>query len=129
MKVFIAGKSPQEYVSDLEFNWCNVGEILMFGIFQKPTDNAMCGITTRKYTTYIIVKNMNISYDFFVELIADSLQNAFGCEFDDKGNFYVKIWKKFKFNLYEICNKLLDLAAPFEDGQIVKCIGTTIFPA
>lgn len=74
MKVFVSQVSPKGYVSELDYNWCDDGEILMFGQFQgipniNPKDVSMCGVNTRKFTTRITVKELDISKEFLTEII------------------------------------------------------------
>ena len=90
MKVFVAEKRENGYNSQTDYHWCDDNDLLMFGQFQlgngNPSEVAMCGINSRKFTTHILVKNLNIDKEFYRELITESVEKAMGCKIDRNGN-------------------------------------------
>lgn len=139
MKVFIAEQHTKGYISPTDYHWCNDSEILMFGQFQIYNRNAidvsMCGIETRKFTTHIIVKDMNIDKDFYKELITESVENSMKTVIGDDGKYKVEIDKfgmesdKFgmEFDINNIMDELIEKANMFDNGQKVKCVCRELF--
>jgi hypothetical protein len=127
MKVFIADKKPKGCVSPTNYHWCDDDDLLMFGQFQlgngNPSEVSMCGINSRKFTTHIIVKDMNFDESFYKEMITESVEKAMGCNIDDDGNYTLEVGFPMQFNINTIVNELIEKASKFEDGQKVKCFG------
>lgn len=127
MKVFIADTRPRGNISPTDYHWCNDNELLMFGQFQlgngNPSEVAMCGIESRKFTTHIIVKDMRIDKEFYKELLTASVEKAMGCKIDGNGNYAIDMGFLHHFNINDIMNELLEKASHFENGQKVKCFG------
>ena len=130
MKVFIADTRPQGKISPTDYHWCDDNDLLMFGQFQlgngNPSEVAMCGIESRKFTTHILVKEMDIDKEFYRELLTESVEKAMGCEIDRNGNYEIEMGFSHHFNINDIMNELLEKASHFEDGQKVKCFGRTL---
>ncbi len=130
MKVFVAEKRENGYKSPTDYHWCDDNDLLMFGQFQlgngNPSEVAMCGINSRKFTTHILVKDLNIGKDFYKELITESVENAMGCKIDRNGNYDIEVGFSMHFNINDIMNELLEKASHFEDNQKVKCFGRTL---
>lgn len=81
MKVFIADKREQGYVAPDDYHWCDDNDLLIFGLFQsednrKGNEVSMCGINSRKFTTHILVKDLDIKKYFYKELITKSTENS-----------------------------------------------------
>lgn len=131
MKVFIADTLEIGFYRKDNYHWCDNGELLMFGQFQSdngnPSEVSMCGTKTRKFTTHIVVKDLNITEDFYKEIINKSVENAMNCKIDKFGNYITKIGFDMEFNINEIVNELLIKASKFEDGQKVYCRGRNLY--
>lgn len=127
MKVFVADSCKHGYNSPTDHHWCDNDELLMFGQFQSgngnPSEISMCGIQSRKFTTHIVVKDMNIDKKFYLELLIESIEKAMGCKIDKNGNYEINIGFIHSFNINNIMNELLQKAEYFEDGQRVRCFG------
>ena len=130
MKVFVAEKREKGYSSPIDYHWCDDDDLLMFGQFQlgngNPSEVAMCGINSRRFTTHILVKDINIDRDFYKELITESVENAMGCKINRDGNYDIEVGFSMHFNINDIMNELLEKASHFEDNQKVKCFGRTL---
>lgn len=130
MKVFIAETKEKGYNSATDYHWCDDNDLLMFGQFQlgngNPSEVAMCGIQSRKFTTHILVKDMKIDKDFYRELITESVEKAMGCKIDRNGNYEIEVGFSHHFNINDIMNELLEKANCFSDGGKVKCFGRTL---
>jgi diaminopimelate epimerase len=130
MKLFVADKAEQGYVSPTDYHWCDDGDLLMFGQFQldnnNPSQVSMCGINSRKFTTHIMVKDVIISKSFYRELLTESIESAMNCKVDENGDFDVNIAWGFHFNINDIMNELLEKASQFNAGDKLKCQGRTL---
>lgn len=130
MKVFVADDIEQGFVNNKDYHWCDSGELLMFGQFQRENntkDNSMCGTKTRKFTTHIVVKDLNIDKNFYTEIISKSVEEAMQCKIDKLGDYRVKVGFEIKFNINDIVDELLEKASEFENEQKVFCVGRKIF--
>ena len=130
MKLFVAEKREQGYVSETDYHWCNDDDILMFGQFQteenrKGNEVSMCGIQSRKFTTHILVKDLNIPKEFLLELITESVEKSMNCVVNDDGSYTVDLGEGWvmKFNINDILTELTNKAENFEDGEKVICRG------
>ena len=128
MNVFVSDNREQGYIAPDNYHWCDDGDLLMFGMFQteenrKGNEVSMCGINSRKFTTHILVKDIDIKKDFYKELLTKSIEKSMNCEIDEDGNFDVDIAWGFNFNINEIVDELLGKAEQFEDDDKVKCVG------
>ena len=127
MKVFVAGIRKKGSNSSTDYHWCDDNDLLMFGQFQlgngNPSEIAMCGIQSRKFTTYIIVKDLKINIEFYKELITESIEKAMNCNIDRNGDYKIKMGFSMHFNINDIMDELLEKASHFSDGQSVKCFG------
>lgn len=130
MKVFVADDMEKGYNSPTDYHWCDGGDLLMFGQFQlgngNPSEVAMCGIKSRKFTTHILVKDIKIDKDFYRELLTDSVEKAMNCTIDRNGDYSIIIAFGFHFNINDIMDELLNKANLFEDGDKVMCVGRTL---
>lgn len=130
MKVFLQNNNGViGFVSETCYNWCIAGELLYMSPFQlqsNPSAVSLTGITSKKYTTEIIVKDLDITRQFFKELVSDCIQQCFNCDIIDD-EFEVTIGFALRFNINKICDDILDLANQFNDGDIVECRGRNIF--
>jgi diaminopimelate epimerase len=131
MKVFIADNQNEGKISKNDYHWCNNGEMLMFGQFQigngNPSEVSMCGIQSRKYTTHILVKDLDISKDFYKEILSQSVEKAMNCVINSDGSYEVEMGFTHKFNINDIVDELITKASQFEDGQKVRCMGITLY--
>ena len=139
MKVFVASDSQEKgSFSDNSYHWCESGEILMFGLFQIEEDkdvnnNSMCGIQSRKFTTFIEVKNLKISKEFYRELIKESIETSFETKIDDKGNFQVDFTSSkyknpvFAFNIHVLIEELIEKARKFKNGDKIRVENRDVF--
>ena len=131
MKVFVAESREKGRYSSADYHWCNDGELLMFGAFTqenpKPSDIRMFGIETRKGTTYITVKDINIGKDTYRQKIKDSIEKAFQCTVDKNGDYIIDIGWEFTFNIDEHMNELFKDAKRFEEGDQLNCYGKTLY--
>jgi len=130
MKLFISEKSEQGYVSEVDCHWCNDYEILRFGLFQtednrKGTEVSMCGVQSSKFTTHILVKDLDISKEFLSELIIDSFEKSMKCVVNNDGSFKVNLGEGWEmdFNINDILSELISKAEVFDDGDKVICRG------
>jgi diaminopimelate epimerase len=127
MKLFIADTRETGNVSPTDYHWCDNGDLLMFGQFQlgngNPSEVGMCGINSRKFTTHILVKDLDIDKDFYKEVITESIEKAMKCKIDRNGDYEIEMGWGFHFNINDIMNELLDKASKFDVGQKVKCFG------
>jgi hypothetical protein len=130
MKLFVADSRSKGYVNENDYHWCDDNDLLMFGQFQlgngNPSEVSMCGIQSRKFTTHIVVKDMDIDEEFYRELLTESVEKAMGCVIDRNGNYEIEMGFSHHFNINDIMNELLEKASHFEDGQKVKCFGRTL---
>lgn len=130
MKVFTADAIEKGYSSPTDYHWCDNNDLLMFGQFQLDNKNqsgvSMCGISSRKYTTHILVKDINIDDVFYKELITGSIERAMNCKIDMDGNFDVNIGFIMHFNVDDIVDELLEKASCFECNKKIKCLGRTL---
>ena len=71
MKVFVADSIEKGFVNITDYHWCDNNDLLMFGQFQlgngNPSEVSMCGINNRKFTTHIVVRDLNIDKFFYKE--------------------------------------------------------------
>ncbi len=133
MKLFVAEKRKQGYISEADYHWCNDNDILMFGQFQtennrKGNEVSMCGIQSRKFTTHILVKDLEISKEFLLELITESVEKAMNCAVNHDGSYTVNLggeWNM-KFNINELLNELINKAEKFNDSDKVSCKGRVL---
>jgi len=130
MKVFVADTREKGFISSTNYHWCDDNDLLMFGQFQlgngNPSEVAMCGINSRKFTTHIVVKDLNIDKEFYRELLTDSVEKSMMCKINRNGDYQIDIAWGFHFNINDIMNELLDKASVFNDGDRVKCFGRTL---
>jgi len=130
MKVFVAEKKGMGYNSPTDYHWCDDNDLLMFGQFQlgngNPSEVGMCGINSRKFTTHILVKDLNIDKEFYKELITESVESSMDCRIGRNGDYSIDVGFSMHFNINDIMNELLEKASHFEDGQKVKCFGRTL---
>jgi hypothetical protein len=130
MKVFVSQTREKGNNSPTDYHWCDNNELLMFGQFQlgngNPSEVAMCGIKTRKFTTHILVKDMNIDVEFYRELLTESVEKAMNCVIDRNGNYEIEVGFSHHFNINDIMNELLEKASRFDDGQKLMCFGRTL---
>lgn len=133
MKVFVSENREKGNISPTNYNWCDDGELLMFGQFQlgngNPSEVSMCGIKSRKFTTHILVKDINIDKDFYRELLTESVENAMECKIDRNGKYEIEMGFSHHFNINDIMNELLDKASKFKCGQKLRCFGRDVFIA
>lgn len=131
MKLFIADTRERGRKTDTDYHWCDDGDILMFGQFQseegRPSEIAMCGIKSRCFTTHILVKDLKITREFFLELLSDSIEKSMKCKVERNGDYKVTIGFEFAFNINDIANELIEKANKFEDGQKVRCYGRKLY--
>ncbi len=130
MKIFVAAEAEEGKISDTNYHWAKNGELLMFGQFQteegRSDEISMCGVETRKFTTHIIVKDMDIDREFFKGLIVESVERSMKCKIMEDGKYKVDIAFGFVFDIEQIIDELIKKANQFEDGQEVKYYGRTI---
>ena len=130
MKVFVADNVEKGEVTSTDYHWCDNEDLLMFGVFQlgngNPSEVSMCGVKSRKFTTHIIVKDLDIDEDFYRELLTNSIEKGMDCEVDENGEFEVDIAFGFKFSVHDIISELLNKANEFDDEQKVSCFGRTL---
>ena len=134
MKLFIAEDREQGYISDFDYHWCDSEELLMFGQFQteenrKGNEVSMVGIQSRKFTTHILVKDLDIPRDFFTELVVESVERAMDCVVDELGNYIVDFGEGwgFDFNVNDMVDELIEKASNFEHGDKLICKGRKIW--
>ena len=130
MKVFIAENIEKGFNTPTDYHWCDTGELLMFGQFQigngNPSEISMCGIQSRKFTTHIMVKDIKINRDFYMELVTESVEAAMVCTINRDGDYGIEMGFSHHFNINDIVDELLEKAANFTDGEKVKCLGRTL---
>lgn len=130
MKVFVAESIEKGFVNSTDYHWCDNNDLLMFGQFQlgkgNPSEVSMCGINNRKFTTHIVVRDLQIDKFFYKELIANSVENAMGCVIDRNGDYEIEMGFSHHFNINNIMDELLEKANEFNNGQKVRCDGKTL---
>lgn len=123
MKLFVAESRPIGRISDTAYHWTYNGEILMFQTFKgDPNKNiSMCGIRSQKFTTFIQVKELDVSPEFVYELMTEAVEKSKQCVVEDDGKYTVGLGEGWDmtFNLKVQFMELVMLAAKFEDGQQV----------
>lgn len=135
MKIFTSITKPFTndeggyYISNIEYCWTNDGEILMPSLFGGDNGISMIGITTRKATTEIVIKDFKIPEFFYIEMLSESITRSFGCKVKENGEFYIDVWgsgdKKtetddmFRFNIVNIAKKLLKDASKFKINEYI----------
>ncbi len=128
MKLFVAEDRKKSFVSDTNYNWCDKGEILLFGHFAKGGAVSMYGIQSKAFTTNILVKELDIHNSFLIELIKISVEDAMECIVNTDGSYVVSFgdgWD-FDFNIFAIVDELIKKAEIFKEGEKVICRGRTI---
>jgi diaminopimelate epimerase len=129
MKVFVADSRPKGYINEKDYHWCDDNDLLMFGQFQlgngNPSEVAMCGIQSRKFTTHILVKDLKIDKDFYKEIITESVEGAMGCTIDRKGDYEIEMGFSHHFNINDIMNELLEKASSMFWQNAVLALGIT----
>ena len=118
MKLFVADTAPFGQRSDDDFHWVKSGEILIYPLQQKHNDNSLVGITSLQFTTHVVVKEINISKDFFEELVCESF-----CEKLEKKQLEVPELEE----ILSICKDLIEKAECFNDGDKVVVYGKRFF--
>lgn len=118
MKLFVADTAPFGQRSDDDFHWVKSGEILIYPIQQKHNDNSLLGITSLQFTTHIVVKEINISKDFFEELV----YNCFCERLEIKELRFPELEE-----ILSICKDIMEKAACFNDGDKVVVYGKRFF--
>lgn len=130
MKVFVAEEQANGYINAQEYHWCDNYDLLMFGQFQlgngNPSEVSMCGINSRKFTTFIMVKELNIDREFYKELITASVEKAMQTTIDRNGDYEIDVAWGFHFNINDIVDELLEKANKFNADDRVICRGRTI---
>lgn len=129
MKVFVAGNvGIKGRVTNQEYHWCEDGEILVFSQIKGADDDiSMCGIDSRTFTTHIVVKELNISIEYYRELITDSTDKAVSDLLKFCKELNVKPFNsELGLNLDEMIDELIDKASKFIDGDKVKCLGRNL---
>lgn len=128
MKVFVADSVDKGKITSTDYHWCDNGDLLMFVEFGDQ-NVSMCGIQSRKGTTHILVKDIDISKEFFTELITESMEKAMRCEVSGNGDFEINFANSisFKKNINVIVDDLLNKASKFNDGQKVRCFNKTVY--
>jgi diaminopimelate epimerase len=133
MKVLVADNNEQGVFGD-EYHWCNNGDLLMFGEFQtednrKGNEISMCGIKERTFTTFITVKDLDISKDFYKELLSESVEKAMLVKINKDGWYYVDFGDDWGFNknINDHVDELLELAEQFNIGDKLYCRGRKLF--
>ena len=130
MKVFVAETREKGNNGLTDFHWCDDNDLLMFGQFQlgngNPSEVAMCGIQSRKFTTHILVKDLKIDKEFYRELITKSVEKAMGCNINRNGDYEIEMGFSHHFNVNDIMNELLTKANHFKDDEKVICFGRTL---
>lgn len=111
--------------------WCDDNDLLMFGQFQENdvgvSNFSMCGVNSRKFTTHIVVKDLDITKEFYKELIVGSVEKGMECKIDENGLYTINFFGKFTFDINIIVEELLEKANKFQDHQKVRCLGTELF--
>jgi len=127
MKLFVADTREKGNKSPTDYHWCDDSDLLMFGQFQigngNPSEVGMCGINSRKFTTHILVKDININKEFYKEMITESVEDTMKCKIDGSGDYEIEMGFSHHFNINDIMNELLEKANKFTDGQKVRCFG------
>ncbi len=129
MKLFAAEDREKSFVSDTNYNWCDKGEILLFGHFTKGNAVSMYGIQSKAFTTNILVKELDIHNSFLIELVKISVEDAMECIVTTDGSYVVSFgdgWD-FDFNINSIVDELIKKAEIFKEGEKVICIGRTLY--
>jgi hypothetical protein len=127
MKVFVSENITKSYNAPDDYHWCDGDELLMFGQFTSetgtPSEVSMCGIKSRKFTTHIVVKDIKITKEFYLELLIESVERSMRCVVGENGDYGVTVGFDFQFNIYDIMNELLDKADKFDTGDKIRCYG------
>jgi hypothetical protein len=127
MKVFVSENITKSYNAPDDYHWCDGDELLMFGQFTSetgtPSEVSMCGIKSQKFTTHIVVKDIKITKEFYLELLIESVERSMRCVVGENGDYGVTVGFDFQFNIYDIMNELLDKADKFDTGDKIRCYG------
>ena len=118
MKVFVAEPGEIGKVNNTDYKWCEDKELLMFGMFQlgngNPSEISMCGFDTRKFTTHITVKDLDLSRIVYENFYKNSVNTISKSKIDSE-------------SLKELVDELLEKAAVFENNEKVTCEGRTLY--
>jgi hypothetical protein len=133
MKVLVAQDVPTGRISFEKYNYCNAGEILIFTqeLFNIaiPSEISMMGITTRQFTTFVTVKDIRISRQFYKELIELCIEDVLETDIDLLGHYTVKTKKGIviPYNINDIVEELLSKAETYPVGANLVCSGRELF--
>ncbi len=130
MKLFVAEKRKKGYSSATDYHWIDGEDILMFRQFQTEenrtgNDVSMCGIQSRKATTHILVKDLDIPEGYLLELITESVEKSMQCVVNEDGDYKVDLdegWDM-SFNINDMVAELTEKASYFKDSEKVYCRG------
>ncbi len=127
MNVFVATDKGDWLNSDV-FE-CENEEIVIFPLFQTQyninrDEIYMQGITTKKRTTTVTVKNLKIPFDYYKELIKESIESEHKIYIDYDGYFKVK---EVIFSFNDIIDELIDKCNEFKIGDIIKIDGKQLY--
>lgn len=128
MKVFISMLINDSWFSS-EINKCFEDEIVIFPLFQTEWNLTkdeifMMGITSKKMTATITVRNLNISEEFYKELIKESIEEYWKIRINYDGTFKVK---ETSYNLNNITSELIRKAEKFNEYETLKISGKQIY--
>jgi hypothetical protein len=128
MKVFVCDGEPREMDVVENFNLAKDGELMMFNPNISKNDVGMLGINTFGLSTCIKVVDLNLSFDFVVELITKAVEKHYSVLVDEKGNFTLGIKNPKSYNIFEQVKDLIKKASVFEHGTKVFNINKVVFP-
>lgn len=121
MKVLVPYQAVEGYESGERFNWCIKDELLYYSEFNTSHRNYLIGINSNKGCTHFLVKEMNISEDFFTELIIARIESAFETLVNDDLTYEIEVGFSMNFNLKELVGKFISAVNKFELGDVL-CI-------
>ncbi len=127
MKIFVAQHHPHGHNSDRNYHKANNGEILVFPHLthrRKYTkkDYGMVGITSKKSTSKITVKDVNISVEYYKELISEYIESQFTTKIEPSGKYTIDTHTPIKYDVNELLSELL-----FKAEQFNECDNLAVF--
>lgn len=133
MKIIVAGDKIDGYIDKFNYNHCNYEDILIFHVSQTQENKrwneiSMQSIENGKFTTDIIVKDLDISTDEIIGQYKKFVMDSYNVIVDSNYDYIIDVYfSKIRFNVLEDVNQLLSLASDFNDGDRIRCIGKYLF--
>lgn len=133
MKIIVAGDKIDGYIDKFNYNHCSYGDILIFFVRQTQENKhwnelSMQSIENGKFTTDIIVRDLDISTNEFINKYKKFVVDTYNAEIESNYDYIIDVhYSKIRFNILEDVQQLLSMASDFNDGDRLRCIGKYLF--